>query len=355
MEYMADKKVANTSEIREAIANYFFMPEEKQTQKSGDDRNSSVFQKRVNDACEALVDAGLLERVCRGKFALATKGERALEKDYYFDTNYVKLSIEDQEAHNGDSNTPPIPKVRYEFAEVTELEIEKVAQLITDVRFANMAMQEQLMLAGDHIVMMATPVCRASFDSEAAYVDAVNAAASSGEVIRISEDKKNNKTKIKREGHSNNKKPPKDWKNPNNFAHRPDLYADLIKRIKGCASFADMLNILIKEFKIQKKQLSRVTGIPLGTIENYCDGTSNPKDIRNIFAIAIAIGLTSSILIELLDVCGFSTRFDRSPADDYYLVFEMHTGMTKAEINQYCVDKGITTLFDINDDDQEIE
>ncbi len=343
MRFMAIYEEATTEQIRNAMVAYFHIPEDAVLIKSDEEKEYTVIQRRVNAATFQLVEAGFLERIRAGWFRLPKKAAEAIDNNYDFDWDYIKVAKE------ADDDKLPTPPNRYEYEEIKQLTVKKLVELQEkDVRIRNMLLQETMVLANGQLVMVEKPISRIMCSSDAEYADQTKAAAESGQKMSVSQDAKsgNVKTGAKREPHSNPPRGRGPWCDPGNFDKKPDKYKDFLMDIKGSADFADAFRRVLKQYaNATYQQVADLTGIPKETIANYAQGKASPRESRNIFAIAIQLGLPGTIVRELLSLANFSPDCRIDPERGYLCILDVCRGMSKDEINKECDNMNIPRIF----------
>ena len=354
MNFMQHVEEAHTEKIRDAVANYFYMDTTDRVFKSDDNRKYSVFQKRINDACYNLCEAGLLYRIRRGNYRITTKGESAIEKDYFFDLDYIKQSKEDYIEKNSDDVIPSRPKSFHEFYEIKELTQEIILQLKEhDVRFSNMMRQEYMLLSDGKLYMTEKSISRIECSSEKEYISKVEEIKSSSIELSIYQDAKSKNKKIATRSPrlpGDNSKSKKPWTAKHEYMSNPDKYKEIVDKVKNSDTFGAALKVIVSQYeKISQAELSKQTGIPLSTIESYFSEKTKPSGYRNIYAIAIVLDI-QPWLLEILMI-KLDKRMDSETKEGsvYRSIYDIHVGMTIKAMNEYCQRKGVEKLFDVID------
>lgn len=126
-----------------------------------------------------------------------------------------------------------------------------------------------------------------------------------------------------------------------------DEFREVLERIRNSESFADKLRLVIYEYKkTTQTKLAKESSISPKTIESYLQGNAHKTDYRNIFAIAITLDLPHVILRELVLSVWLDATFSNRVAEEYYIIYVMHTGRTHQEMNLECRKRGVPELFD---------
>lgn len=325
MEFMYDTKEAYTYQIREAIANYFFLTEDEVEYREND--RYTVFQMRVNVVCYRLARRRLLENIGRGLYKISYLGEEALERRYDIDENYLKQIPEIEDDHE-DSIKLPIPDKRYEYAPIEEVTIKEIHQArMQDTRFNNMLMMKALAFENGQIV-----------DSVSLMVE--------NKLCYKTDIKTGEKTVKSRsvEGYHKGSNA-KDWSNPHPFINNPVG----ISGYNGGSSFGDILTDLMdNHYNISKTELSRRTGINDRTIQRMRTGVTQQPNVKDVYAIALTLEIPSQIFRVMLKKLRWDPNPDTPPDSIYMTIYGVNRGMSIKEINDACRQLGADEIYPLN-------
>ncbi len=321
MEYMRDAKKAYTHQIRDAIANYFYMSDEARKYREND--KYTVLQMRINVVCYRLARHRLLENVARGLYRISYLGDEALERRYDIDENYLKQIPEIEDDH-ADNIKLPAPVIRSEYVPVKEVTIKEVhAVRMQDIRFNNMLMMKAVTLENGQIVNAVTGVEEHKLCYE----------TNSGEI-------KARDVEGYHKGPNDNK-----WSNPQPFTNNPVNAA----YYTGGGSFGDTLTDLMdNQYNISKAELSKRTGILERTIQRMRTGTTKNPNVKDVYAIALVLDIPMNIFQIMLQQLRWDPNPHYPPDSVYMTICAVNRGMKIKDVNEACRQLQVPEIFPIS-------
>lgn len=346
MQYMRNVKDAYTYQIRDAIADYFYMTNEDCAYRENE--RYTVFQARVNKACYRLARRRLLENVARGWYRISYSGEDALERKFYIDDNYLKQLPEIGKGHL-DSSRLPAPENPREFYELKEVTLDDIIEMRrTNTQVLNMLKQRSVVLKDGQLVEITDSIDRISCSSDAQYFAMVNQSIATGIPQKVEKDARTHSMRLSsprlpstvksREMKFGNKDP---------FGGKPDVLDTFLANHPREDSVGNIMHDLLRKYyNISNAKLSQLSNVPNDTIKDLVKTNKKRKHtLRTIYAIAITLNFPPAILDRILECLNCDPNPCNEPDNTYMTIFSVSRNMSHDEINDYCRKKGITEIF----------
>lgn len=362
LEFLSDIDIAaNTREIKDAIANYFYILEEDRDIRSDTVSNYNILQQRVDNACSKLCRTKLITRLGRGIYSISKLGREVLEHDMYVERGYLD-EIENilfDLTHCGDFfDEKEIEKELLlcsgtnELVEITDIDDLMLCDMkASNARLNNMMMVQMIVLSDGTVNELNSTVTRIECSTDAEYVERCSVANRDAPKISIKTTNSSNKTNFHmymQDGHHRGSYADK-WTNPYSNNKKIMDIIDIRKQIKSCG-FNESMKILIHDvYKISSEKLGKRIGVTKETIDRIKNGLKGKdyfSDELTLYKIAIYLEIPVLIMQDLLVKSNRSPMPASPPYEIYMDILQMQHGKSIAEINALCKNSNVDELFD---------
>ena len=343
--------------IRTAMQQYFYvLPDD--VHKKEENEQYSLFEWRVNTACNNLYHAGLLLHPQKGIYEISDEGSKVADSNKEVDREYLwnipefrrySRSKRDTKTDFNDKYEDLEKIGRKEYAEIKDVTVEKILELKEqDTRFANMMATGLFMLADGQIESVPIDVLQNDISLKEHRATTLSHSASNKAFDCKAQVNGSGKVKAVRR---RNAIPggigsrPRKWENPDPFVNNTinNDYSKL-QHYKGLKSIREaMAELILNDYKISYAELHRRTGISEDKLRNMCtDDTYNPKFI-DLVAILIKLKVPVFVSEYILSLAGFPPSADKYKK--HFELIEIAKYYSAPEINDLCVNLGIDKIF----------
>ena len=358
--YLLEYKQDTLISIRRAMQEYFYVSEEDAFLNEKHEGKYTLFEWRVNTACNNLYHAGLLLHPRKGVYAISEDGERVADSAKDVDRDYLWNIKDFRKYARGRRSTIPsgdfcdkyedLDKIGVkEYLEIQEVTVEQIVKLKQqDTRFANMMAAGIYMLEGGQVKEVPVVVMQNDMSLKEYRETTLSNSASEKAFICKTDVDGSGKMKAIR-----NRKPspggvgsrPRKWDNPEPFVKTSiDNAINKARSYKGIASIMEAMKQLINtDYRISYAELSRRTGISEDKIRNMCtSSTYNPKFL-DLAAIFIKLQVPPLVCKSIFSLAGYDVSLAKY--EKHYEIIEVGMHFTAPEINDLCTKEGIDTIF----------
>lgn len=356
--YLLERRKDTLVSIRKAMQEYFYISEEDAFTNAKHEGKYTLFEWRVNTACNNLYHAGLLNHPYKGVYAISDIGckiadsEKDVDRDFLWNIkDFREFSRSKRETKTEfDDKYEDLNKIgKKEYVEIEEVTVAHVIELKKqDTRFANMMAVGLFMLEDGQIRDVPIEVLQHDMSlQEHRDTTLSHGASNSAFVCKTAADASGRMKAVRNRqaipGGVGSR--PRKWENPDPFVKTSfDNAMNNARRYKGFSSIKDAMHQLINiDYKISYAELSRRTGISEDKLRNMCTSSAyNPKFL-DLAAIFIKLQVTPLVCKTIFSLAGYDVSMAKY--EKHYEIIELGMHFTAPEINDMCQKQGIDTIF----------
>lgn len=381
LDYLYQYGETTLFDIRYAMARSFYIPDKEAFGSDGD--KPTLFMGRVNNACFNLYCAGLIIRVKRGVYNIASNGKRAIDNEEFVDSDYLwsfpsyqermmkrytatgNSELDDPSSFsepNPEIKVTPLDKPKPEYRLVEEPSIDDMIKLRDqDVRFANMIASGDFLIDDGIIKQVPQEVLRHDMSYQEYKATTLMHSYSQAIVcyMETNTGKMISAPQPTRSGYHKTSKGSRPWSNPYpaapggtsgsggnkngnigtggyNGNRNYDMVQDMLDFIqKSHGDFNKCFDYLIKDiYGITGTMLSQKTGIDSKKIQRMRNDTNVHVNVEELTAIMLVLQASSYILEAFISLIGLDPKSDKYKP--YCLICDLMKYSTYEEVNKQC-------------------